>query len=407
MAERHLSFERLEHRQLLAVTTSLANGTLTITGDDAADDIAIVGTAKPGELIVTGRNGTSVNGVPNGSVTAYPVIQYLDLVSRSKALDVDLGGGNDSIALDNYFAGSFEIDTGDGDDLVTIGQTARVFTVGDGQIATGPGNDRVLSTQKPLGAAGGLEVYLGAGHDVATLVNTSGSGRIRPWAFAVPAIFVHGGTGNDSILGIRLTSTGDVSLHGGGGANSLAMLYSIGRYLALTASYDADTVNYPGANTFYLDTNYSTGSINVNTYFDSGAPVTTARDSTVSIFACRCSVLEVTLGYGRNLVNLYANAVNGPPYGVFAGEPYIENPRLSIRSYSGPVAAPPGLASDTVVLSYNIATVLNVTLAGGNDLLALGGNFVGTSTTLDGGSGRNILGDRYNYFGRLTVRNFG
>jgi hypothetical protein len=60
-----------------------------------------------------------------------------------------------------------------------------------------------------------------------------------------------------------------------------------------------------------------------------------------------------------------------------------------------------------VVLSYNIATVLNVTLAGGNDLLALGGNFVGTSTTLDGGSGRNILGDRYNYFGRLTVRNFG
>jgi hypothetical protein len=94
--ERRLSFERFENRRLMAVTTSLANGTLTITGDDAADDIAIVGTANAGELTITGRNGTMVNGVPGGSIT---------LSGVSDSLNVSLHGGDDALSLDNVFIG--------------------------------------------------------------------------------------------------------------------------------------------------------------------------------------------------------------------------------------------------------------------------------------------------------------
>jgi hypothetical protein len=76
---KRMGIEHLEDRRLMAVTTALNCGTLTITGDAAADDIAVVGTANPGEIAVTGRNGTTINGTPNGSVTIPGVTGDLEL----------------------------------------------------------------------------------------------------------------------------------------------------------------------------------------------------------------------------------------------------------------------------------------------------------------------------------------
>jgi hypothetical protein len=45
-SRRTLAFEQFEPRRLMAVTTSLNNGSLSILGDSAGDDIAIVGTAN-------------------------------------------------------------------------------------------------------------------------------------------------------------------------------------------------------------------------------------------------------------------------------------------------------------------------------------------------------------------------
>ena len=102
---RRLAFERLENRELMAVGVSLFEGTPTITGEDDAENIEIVGTSRAGEIRVTGRGGTEVNDVENGSVTIAGVIG---------SLIVRLNGGNDVVSVDNvYLRESLSITTGD------------------------------------------------------------------------------------------------------------------------------------------------------------------------------------------------------------------------------------------------------------------------------------------------------
>src|SRR4051794_41824251 len=80
-----------------AVTSTFANGTLTVTSDDAGDAITVG---------VTGANITApgVNNVPNdGSVN----------------LVVNGGGGNDNINISTpNFAGTPAVNGGDGDDTI-------------------------------------------------------------------------------------------------------------------------------------------------------------------------------------------------------------------------------------------------------------------------------------------------
>jgi hypothetical protein len=98
----------------MAVTTSLSTGVLTITGDADSDNIAVVGTSNAGELTVTGRNGTTVDGVPNGSAT---------IAGVNSDLSINLGDGNNVLALNNaYINGEINITSGEGADLITLGE---------------------------------------------------------------------------------------------------------------------------------------------------------------------------------------------------------------------------------------------------------------------------------------------
>ena len=107
---RRLLFERLESRYLMAAGASLFNGVLSISSDEAGDDLAIVGAAIPGELRVIGRNGTTVNGVANATLAFFPV---------TSNLIVQMAGGNDVLSVDNaYINGSISILTGPGDDTI-------------------------------------------------------------------------------------------------------------------------------------------------------------------------------------------------------------------------------------------------------------------------------------------------
>src|SRR5688572_25270350 len=112
LSQRRLSFEQFESRRLMAVTTSLSSGTLTITGDAAADDVAIVGTVNAGEITVIGRNGTLVDGVPqdgNGESRVTISGVTADLIA-------EFGDGDNIINVDNvYLAGRMEIETETGD----------------------------------------------------------------------------------------------------------------------------------------------------------------------------------------------------------------------------------------------------------------------------------------------------
>jgi hypothetical protein len=85
---------------MMAISTSLTAGKLEIVEADTADnDFAIVGTGNPGEITVSGRNGTAVNGVMDGSVTISGVTGDLDVRIQSNT--------NNNIHIDNvYIAGN-------------------------------------------------------------------------------------------------------------------------------------------------------------------------------------------------------------------------------------------------------------------------------------------------------------
>jgi hypothetical protein len=117
-SRKRLQFERLESRHLMAgnVTAELIDGTLYLTGDDAANGIAIVGTETPGEVIVTGTPAfagdvTELNQ-QDGPLT---FIVTKDIVIRT-------GAGNDGVELNNVgVPRNLSIETGDGLDRVAIG----------------------------------------------------------------------------------------------------------------------------------------------------------------------------------------------------------------------------------------------------------------------------------------------
>jgi Ca2+-binding RTX toxin-like protein len=125
-----------------AVTSTFANGTLTVNSDDASDNITL---GVAGGLI-TGAPG--VNNAPSdGSVN----------------LVVNGGGGNDNINVSApSFAGTPELNGGDGDDII-LG-TGLVDNIDGGE-----GNDRIT------GFKGGETILGGNGNDV--LIWNNGDGN--------------------------------------------------------------------------------------------------------------------------------------------------------------------------------------------------------------------------------------
>src|SRR5688500_16176442 len=241
-ASRARTFERLESRQLMAVSTALRGGWLTITGDTANDNIAIVGTANPGEFVVFGRDGTTVNGIANGNVTIPGV---------TGNLTVRLNGGDDVLSMDSVFvARIIHIDTGDGNDAVAVGARSVVSSAGNLTINTDAGNDQVAELSYAVFVGGAHAVDLGAGDDTATLVGVSAVGGTHGAlhnAPPVPSISVRGRDGNDSLLAIGVTARLELRLDGEEGSNSVALLTSAADLISVTTT----------SGNLYLDTNYS------------------------------------------------------------------------------------------------------------------------------------------------------
>jgi Ca2+-binding RTX toxin-like protein len=125
-----------------AVTSTFANGTLTVTSDDASDNITL-GVANG---LITGATGVA-NAPSDGSVN----------------LVVNAGGGNDNINVSApSFAGTPVLNGEAGDDII-LGTTLV------DQIDGGDGNDRIT------GFRGGETILGGNGNDV--LIWNNGDGN--------------------------------------------------------------------------------------------------------------------------------------------------------------------------------------------------------------------------------------
>src|SRR5262249_31814634 len=223
--------ECLEAREVPAglVTATLLNGTLTLTGDAANNQVRVQTTAV-GDIVVSGINGTRINGgssylVPMGDMrpATHLVVNLGDgndgiLARRMQGTDIYMqgGAGHDSIFLrDSWLIGTPVLDGGAGNDRIVVANARTNITGGfwllgkdgndtivvrhasGGLIAVGEArNDR--PSMSDLDVFGGLTVDAGSGNDAITFRDThaDGSGTMQ----------VVAAEGNDAITVLNSTA---------------------------------------------------------------------------------------------------------------------------------------------------------------------------------------------------------
>ena len=149
--------ESLERRRLLSASAALDDGTLSISGTEAADAMYV--TIRPVRAESPADGGRRferkivVRGVGDEPATYDP--------ADVSAIRVDLGGGDDRLRVGRLrFAGDVSIDAGTGDDVVRFG---RVRIGGEVDIDLGDGDDRLSMRRVALG--GPTTIDGGAGED--------------------------------------------------------------------------------------------------------------------------------------------------------------------------------------------------------------------------------------------------
>jgi hypothetical protein len=345
-SRRRLAFESLEARRLMAVTTSLNNGTLSITGDAAADDIAVVGTPNPGEFTIMGRNGTTVDGMASLTIPGVTADLFLDLRDGDNVVDMD----NVYIARDIVVVG------GSGDDLIRLGETSPVSPARDLTVVCGPGDDVILQPSYHVFVGRDSAVVGALDNDSIVLTGASALGSI--------SVVTHAGSQNivfdGCTAGVSLTVSTFI------GADNIAILRSSASQYISVSSSDTSSI--------YLDTVFAGIQLALATGGDA-ATVTLARSS-----LAQASIS--THGLGTRVV-IYGNQVTQDV--------------LSLTTRQG---------NDQVEISYNVANAgLNAYFAEGDDLLTLIGNSARVGS-FDGGPGINRLTQAGNLFGMFSTSNF-
>ena len=194
-------FENLESRQLLAVTTSLVAGALTITGTSGPDNVQCY-------HILSGNKFRIYDGSPTPKDLDYASV---------KKLIINTSDGNDSIWVDgNVGAIPSTINSGNGDDKITASSGNDIITGGAGNdsLNGGAGNDRIEG---------------GDGND--TLTGSAGNDSLL------------GGNGNDKLIGLA----GNDSLDGGLGADDMSggTETDVVTYASRTAAVTVDITETP------------------------------------------------------------------------------------------------------------------------------------------------------------------
>jgi hypothetical protein len=349
----------------MAVTTALNSGTLTITGDSAADDIAIVGTANPGEITVTGRNGTTINGTPNGSVTIPGVTADLVL-----ALD----DGDNVVDMDNvYIARDIRVTTGVGSDNITLGAASPVSPANDLIVSTGSGQDsiRLGVTIYNVYVAADCVIAAGDGNDV---VSAYGASSLAQFS-------VTGDGGADSLLLVGVTAGGQMTVTGNDGDNSLAVLTSSAFSLYVTSFFDADTI--------YVDTVFTRDDMRIGRTAAPGGDQTGQDDLTITVASSIFRRLDVYGGGGDDTIYLSGNVGTTP------------------EGFGFSIGVGAGQGRDNIQLSYHsLASPLLIDAGSEDDDVSLVGNRVAGSSSANGGTGFNRLTLLGNQFSGFSAINF-
>src|SRR5262245_6185093 len=198
---RRLFLESLEPRCMLSSVTLTDFGALEIKGDDAADEIAIMGLGGD-------KSGDTVEVTIGGKTATY---------GHVFGILVDTAGGNDSVSVMGKWSGLSQVslDLGDGDDVAICGCDSfggdldLRLDLGDGNdvAAFEPNNDFDGALQLTIDAGAGddkvsmqcdsahdtalVSLVLGAGNDTAIFYENDFDGSLQ--------LAVDAGAGNDAV----------------------------------------------------------------------------------------------------------------------------------------------------------------------------------------------------------------
>jgi hypothetical protein len=392
----------------------LTGDTLTITGDDASNQIAIYAGETEGEVIVAGGTDDDGDTLVNDAAEPATFTGVTNIV-------LELAGGDDTAVITNLdLAGNLTADLGDGDDQLLINGAVQdtdddeddddeideddeddaaslIDLNGDEELVTGP-----------VSIGGDVSVTGGDGSDLLSINDATIGGSLT----------ADMGAGDDSVVIVTSDITGDVTVDDTEALRKSKVTLSdvtVGGDVTLTLSDKADQI-------WLRD-------VTVGTETDGGIVSIDAADGNDSVALRGLSAAELTVqtGDGSDRVRVRDAEVTGAidvDLGTGHGAITVANSTaesLDITSTSTSRGVKVRLSNveavdavltlgdgnDQVDISGSDFETLAVSLAGGRDRLKLRGNNVTTTTTLDGGDGQDRLQKlKRNTLAGLTSTNF-
>lgn len=258
------------------VQVRLEGSLVTIFGDNAANSILISQSAA-GDLVVSGRTGTTVNGRPS---VRFPRLQL-------NAAEIRMEGGNDFVTLRGVITGNdLFIDLGAGADRLN---TSGPVTVGANLTIEGAGgNDLIQLTS----LAAFEDIYINGGQDVlrAQLADIN----------AGKSLTIVGEEAADAISVSNSSVALDLAIEAKGGANSVTVNAVVAFGALIEASGGVDTIRVTDLVTtedIGIFTGVGNDSITL-TGVDSGKSITVSVDAgqdnvvATDVFATEDAVFE-------------------------------------------------------------------------------------------------------------------
>jgi hypothetical protein len=270
------------------VQALLEGSLLKVVGDNAANSVLISRTAT-GDVIVSGRNGTTVNGVASAR---FPRLQL-------NAAEIRMEGGNDFVTLRGIQTGNdLYINLGAGADRlnttapVTVG--ANLTIEGEGgadniqltdltafeDIFIDGGLDALTATLSGLDAGKGLTIVSDAARDVITLTNSmvtdflsieskAGNNSVSISGVIALAAFISAEQGADVVTVQGLLTAEDVGIFTGPG-NDTVNLTDVDSGKSMTVSVDAGNDRVSGVSVNVTEDAVFEGGAGVDTLTDLG-----------------------------------------------------------------------------------------------------------------------------------------
>lgn len=363
--KRQRSFESLESRWALAGNVSityLTAGRVLLSGDNFANNIAIVAGAQPNEITITGLNDAATN---TATTVGGAASQTISLNGQVQLL-VGLSGGNDQFSIAGTLSGiSLMINGEDGNDQLSVGQYVAIGGTAPGgtinsnlnaniQIFGGNGNDTIfIGRLYGTPANGYADVYI-QGND--------GNDTINAYNVFADVFSVDAGIGDDSVNLGYLTAKGEFTLDGGEG-NDLLSIYA-SRTVGIANFYGRGGIDF-----LALDVNK----------FD-GTTTADAGDGNDTLLFSR------SVGDVNTVPSVYLragagddNVLIGKYYAVVNGATVLANGGSSLSLLQVDL----GYGNDTAEIAANVVSLFTLFMGPGNDYAYLYSNLIGTSVELE------------------------